>query len=276
MTHQDDRPTYTRDELVQRTGLSMSYLEDLYVTRETSGHPEASSRRGHALAWDAETFDTWWNDYNDTSGLATLTQLAEHVGRSVSYLRDLATEPDHPKPRKKLRGNNYYETQEYLSWHRTRTAAGAGSKTNRTGNPDDRITLAEVARVLGKEPANITKYKKRPPLGFPAPVEQDLLPSGRTRDYYRRGDVWDYMDNPRPAGRRGNPGTSKNNQPTENIRSYPHYTGDSRLAIARQALTDTPPDQHPDLPKRLAEQHPPTSPGTWANILTAARQNPHD
>lgn len=227
------RRVYTRADLRQRTGRSLSFLEKLYRDRATNGHPEAEADTiQRAKVWDAENWDTWWTTYCDPP-------LASTTGQP---------------------GQRRDQQQD-------RTASPAGPRIpRRLGDAEDRITLSEVARELGMEPDSITKYATRPPRNFPAPdPEADVsLPSGRVRRHWRRGDIWDYAQQPSSRGR-----SVHHDGPTG---SYPDYTGDYRLQIAQAALHATSPNEHPELPKRLAGQHEHTSAGTWANIIAAARR----
>jgi hypothetical protein len=129
--------------------------------------------------------------------------------------------------------------------------------------------------VLGKEPTSITMYPKRPPVGWPAPVEEETLPSGRTRRRYRRADIWAYADRHRPGAHPGGGRpTGTSSKKAGPARRWP-YDGDPRIDIARTALRETSPEEVPRLAARLAAEHGDT-PGTWAHILTAARQHPTD
>lgn len=162
-----------------------------------------------------------------------------------------------------------WDASEYDAWHDRYEQQQARPASNRAGDPDDLITLSEAARIMGVEPTSITMYPKRPPAGWPDPAEEQDLPSGRTRRRYRRGDIWDYDDTRRHPGG-GRPEGSRAGQ-----RRWP-YDGDLRLTIARTMITNTPADRHASLPELLAQQHPPTSAGTWSHILAAARKHPID
>lgn len=152
MTHLHGRLVYTRGELQERTGLSQRPVEQLYYDRETNGHPEFSDKVGRAMVWDAEEWDAWWANYSDTTGLATFDTLATILNRSLSRLRDLWADREnngHPEPRKYLQGTPWFDREEYLNWVPATTTRSAGrSDIDRSGDPDDLLTLSEVARVL--------------------------------------------------------------------------------------------------------------------------------
>jgi hypothetical protein len=138
---------------------------------------------------------------------------------------------------------------------------------------DDELTAAELGRVLGLAPNSITVYVKRPPVGWPEPVIDEVLPgSGRHRRRYLRRQAWEYAE--QHLGQRRHSGGGRPAGSTNGARRYP-YDGDPRLDIARAALADTPTEDQGVLPTQLAGQHGST-PGTWAGILSSARQNPTD
>ncbi|HEY6796632.1 MAG TPA: hypothetical protein VI248_18315 [Kineosporiaceae bacterium] len=266
----DGRRVYSRRDLTDRYRLSGKKLEALYRDRETTGHPEAAGTLGQALAWDAEVWDTWYADYASTDGLLGFDQIAHRYGISpateTAWWGDRETN-GHPAPVKKLGNTLYFDAADYDQWYEgTKARPVVGY---RPVDPDELVTLTEGARLAGLDPSSVAKYKRRPPAGCPQPVPGagQPLPSGRTREMYRAGDWITYG---RTRGRHG--GGRPPGPRTE--RRYP-YDGDPRLDLARTALADTPPEQHPDLPTRLAQAHG-GSPGTWANILTTARQHPTD
>ncbi len=268
------RPVYTRADLIARHGVSLSSLETWYRERAETGHPEAAGKIGRSLAWDAPDWDTWYADWTDTTGLATIDTLTELVARSRSTLARLWDERDgnsHPLPRKKIGNVQYWDVDEYVRWFR-RYEQGADdtrrSRVDRSGRPDDQLTLAEFARVLGIPPNTATTYARRPPAGWPEPVIAEELPSGRFRRRYTRQQAWDYARD--YLGRR-HPGGGRPSGPSV-AREHP-YQDDPRLAMAQEALAAASAKARGGLAKQLADEHGGT-PGTWARILTAARQNP--
>ncbi len=207
------RPVYTRADLVALHGVSLSSLETWYRERAETGHPEAVGKVGRSLAWDTHEWDTWYADWIDTTGLAAIDTLTELVARSRSTLARLWDERDangHPLLRKKIGNVQYWDADEYVRWfrHYEQGADDARrSRVDRSGRPDDQLTLAEFARVLGIPPNTATTYARRPPAGWPEPVIAEELPSGRFRRRYTRQQAWDYardylaVDTPAVAGR---------------------------------------------------------------------------
>jgi hypothetical protein len=128
------RAVYTRPDLIRLRGRSLAYFEGLYRNRDANGHPAPIGKMGKFWAWDAATWDEWYD------------------------------------------------------------ARIGPSKLDRTGDPDDLITLAEAARVLGSKPTSITRYPNRPPRGWPEPDEVKKMPGGTLRRKYRRHKIWAYGD----------------------------------------------------------------------------------
>jgi hypothetical protein len=276
MTMLGDRPAYTRADLMARHGLGLSTLESWFRDRAETGHPEAAGKSGRSLVWDAEAWDTWYTGWRDTTGLADIDDLAALVGRSRSTLARLWDQRDtnsHPPTRKRVDGTFYWDPDEYKDWFENVYLAGAdrAARVDFSGNGDDELTPAEFGRVLGLAPNTVTVYMKRPPAGWPQPVIDELLDSGRHRRRYRRRQAWDYAE--QHLGQR-HPGGGRPVGVVNGARRYP-YDGDPRLDIARAALAATPADDQGALPTVLASQHGST-PGTWAGILSAARQHPTD
>lgn len=269
------RKVYTRAELINRHGLGLSTLESWYRDRADTGHPGAAGKLGRSLVWDAEQWDTWYKDWTDTTGLAALDELAEQTRRSRSTLTrlwDNRANNGHPEPRKKIANTLYWDADEYRRWlqhdYERPDAEERLAQVDFSGRPDDQLTLAQFARVLGIPENTATTYARRPPAGWPAPHVEEKLTSGRMYRRYTRGQAWDYARNHlgqrhpgggRPAG-------------TTTARSHP-YEGDPRLQVAYQALSTAADDERGTLATTLAEHHG-GAPGTWARILTAARQHP--
>jgi hypothetical protein len=276
MTELDGRQVYTRADQMNRYGHGLSTLETWYRDRATTGHPEPVGKIGRALAWDAEEWETWRKGFLDTTGLADFDELAQLVGRSRSTLARLWEQRDtngHPNFRKRVEGTFYWDPAEYKTWFEDDYLTGAdrAARVDFSGNAGDELTLAEFGRVLGLAPNTVTVYAKRPPAGWPQPVIDERLHSGRHRRRYTRQQAWDYAE--QNLGQR-HPGGGRPAGATAGTRRYP-YDGDPRLQIARTALAETPTEDHSELPTQLASQHGST-PGTWAGILTTARQHPTD
>lgn len=87
-----------------------------------------------------------------------------------------------------------WDAEEWNTWYSQRLTDTRNHSGNRAGHADDLVTLSEAARILGVEPTSITMYPKRPPTGWPKPITEEELPSGRMRRSYRRGDIWTYRD----------------------------------------------------------------------------------
>lgn len=262
----DGRRVYTRSELTALHGLGRSTLERWYRDRAETGHPEAVATIGRALVWDAEAWQAWYDRTRETDDLVSLDDIAARHGFSratAARLWDQRATNGHPAWAKRAGRVLYWRASEYDSWYADYRRA-SGPKVRRGGDPDERVTLAGAARILGMDPTSITMYPQRPPQGWPEPVEVEQLPSGRLRRWYTRAQIQRYADERRVGG--GRPAGPRVQ------RRFP-YDGDARLDVARRALQVTPPDQQSGLAARLAAEHGGT-PGTWANILTVARRHP--
>jgi predicted DNA-binding transcriptional regulator AlpA len=201
----DGRDVYTRQDLMTRYGISLSPLEKWYRRRRTTGHPEAVGRVGRELVWDAEEWDRWYSARQDTTALESRSELAARHGLAKGTIDQLWArrgENGHPEPVKTVNQTMYWNPAEWDAWYaeHKRRSQRTQLRVDRSGNPDDLITLSEAARVLGVEPSSITSYPKRPPRGWPIPVEEEQLSSGRMRRRYRRSDIWAYADNRTMAG----------------------------------------------------------------------------
>jgi predicted DNA-binding transcriptional regulator AlpA len=262
----DGRRVYTRAELAAVHGLGRSTLERWYRDRAETGHPEAVATLGRALVWDAQAWQAWYDRIRETDDLVSLDDIAAQHGFSratAARLWDQRAHNGHPAWAKRVGRVLYWRAGEYDTWYETYRAAQAPS-VDRGGDPQERITLAEAARMLGMLPSSITQYPTRPPVGWPEPVEVEQLPSGRLRRWYTRAQIQRYVDERRVGGGRP-PGAQVQ-------RRFP-YDGDARLDVARQALQASSPGQQSGLAARLAAEHGGT-PGTWANIVTVARRHP--
>jgi hypothetical protein len=90
-------------------------------------------------------------------------------------------------------GALYFDEEKTLRWHRSRRRArpGRSSVIDYRGNPDDLVTTAEAARILGYHgPATIRAYLSRYPGYFPTPDRAQMLPNGREKKLWRRSSVW--------------------------------------------------------------------------------------
>ena len=261
----DGRLVYTRADLATRFGLGSSTLQRWYRDRDHNGHPAAVATIGRSLAWDAQAWQAWYEQMRGTDDLVSLDGIAARHGFSratAARLWDERADNAHPAWAKRVGHTLYWRAGEYDTWYAAYRAAQAPS-VEPGGDPQERITLADAARMLGMQPSSITQYPNRPPIGWPEPVEVEQLPSGRLRRWYTRAQIRRYAEDRRVGGGRP-PGPAV-------ARRWP-YDGDARLDVARQALHDTPAEQHSGLAARLAADHGGTA-GTWANILTIARRH---
>ncbi|GGL15498.1 hypothetical protein GCM10010094_90480 [Streptomyces flaveus] len=205
VTTLDGREVYTRRDLMTKYGMALSPLEEWYRNRRWTGHPEAAGKAGRELVWDAAEWDHWYQERQNTTNLVTRADLQERHGLARSTLERLwalREENEHPAPVKTLDRVMYWDHDQWEAWYadyKKRTQRRE-IHVDRSGNPDDLLTLAEAARVLGVTPVSIAHHPKRMPRGWPQPVEEEQLPSGRLRRWYRRADIWTYADTRTIAG----------------------------------------------------------------------------
>lgn len=262
----DGRRVYARSELAALHGLGRSTLERWYRDRAETGHPEAVATLGRALVWDAEAWQAWYDRIRETDDLVSLDDIAARHRFSratAARLWDQRADNGHPAWAKRVGRVLYWRAAEYDAWYADYRRA-RGPQVRGGGDPDERVTLAQAARILGMDPTSITMYPKRPPEGWPEPVEVEQLPSGRLRRWYTRGQILRYARERRVGG--GRPSGPRVE------RRFP-YDGDARLDIARRALRGTASGEQAGLAARLAAENGGTA-GTWATILTVARQHP--
>lgn len=200
MTTVDGRRAYTRADLMAGYGLGLSTLEKWYRERASNGHPEPAGRDGSQLAWDAEEWDRWYAARRTAPevppGLATRDDLAAEHGLSRHAMKRLWAERatnGHPDVAHRAGKALYWDRAGWAAWY----AAYEKRDEAEAGGPDELVTLAEAARLLGLAQSSATVYAKRPPAGWPEPARTEQLGGGRVRRLYRRADVLAY-------GRRGN------------------------------------------------------------------------
>lgn len=193
MSTLDGRRVYTRAELTESYGVGRSTLEKWYRERSQNGHPESAGAVGAQLAWDADAWDRWFAQRQSSPairpGLATRDDLMAAYGLSRHALKKLWAGRDgngHPKAALQIGKALYWEQAEWASWY-----AAYEQKPSAEG-PDDLVTLAEAARILGLAQTSVTVYPKRPPRGWPEPAKVEHLAGGRVRRLYRRADVLSY------------------------------------------------------------------------------------
>ena len=205
MTTLDGREVYTRHDLMTTYGMALSALEEWYRHRRWTGHPEAVGKTGRQLVWDAAQWDHWYQQRQHTAGLVTRADLENRSGLARSTLERLwalREENEHPAPVKTLDRVMYWDPDQWDTWYdgyKKRTQRRA-IRPDRAGDPDDLLTLAQAARVLGVTPVSLAHHPTRMPRGWPEPARQEPLPSGRPRRLYRRADIWTYADTRTAAG----------------------------------------------------------------------------
>ncbi|MER7770593.1 hypothetical protein [Kitasatospora sp. NPDC096140] len=207
MTTLDGREVYTRRDLMDRYGMTLSPLEKWHRNRSLTGHPEAVGTVGRELVWDREEWDRWYRERGDTRDLESRAELAARHGLArgtLDRMWSLREENGHPEPVKTIRKTTYWDAEEWDAWYADyrRRAQRRELDVDRSGNPDDLVTLSQAARILGVEPTSITHYPKKPPRNWPQPAQAEQLPSGFMRRRYRRADIWHYADNRTLAGPR--------------------------------------------------------------------------
>ncbi|MBW8487542.1 hypothetical protein [Actinomadura parmotrematis] len=192
MTTLDGRRVYTRAELMEAHGLGRSTLEKWYRERAANGHPEAAGTVGSQLVWDAAEWDGWHAGRGAADvppGLASRDDLAARHGVGRHRLKALWADRasnGHPEPARRHGRALYWDEVAWLTWYEALPAPEEA--------PDDLVTLAEAARILGLAQSSVTVYVKRPPAGWPEPALEEPLGGGRVRRFYRRADVLKYKD----------------------------------------------------------------------------------
>ncbi|MFI0353826.1 hypothetical protein [Actinomadura sp. 9N407] len=198
MTSLDGRRAYTRADLMDAYGLGLSTLEKWFRERARNGHPEPAGTVGSQLAWDAEAWDRWYAARRTAPGvppgLATRDELAAEHGLTRHAMKTLWAERagnGHPEVAHRAGKSLYWDRAEWAAWYAA-YEKDQGSAREGEGDPEELITLADAARVLGLAQTSVTVYPKRPPAGWPEPARTEPLGGGRVRRLYRRGDILDY------------------------------------------------------------------------------------
>lgn len=199
MTTLDGRLVRTRAELMDAYGLGLSTLEKWYRERAANGHPEPAGTLGGKLVWDAGEWDRWYAARRSAPkvppGLADRDALAARHGLSRHRLKRLWADREangHPDVAHQAGKALYWDVAEWDAWY-------AGLAERRAdGDPDDLVTLADAARILGLAQTSVTVYPKRPPAGWPEPAREEPLGGGRVRRLYRRRDILAYAARERP------------------------------------------------------------------------------
>ena len=198
----DGRRVYTRADLMDAYGIGRSTLEKWFREREANGHPEpVGTVAGGRLVWDAQEWDRWYESRRSVPGvppgLATRDELAAAHGLSRHMMKKLWAEREangHPAPARRVGKALYWDKAEWSAWYATYRAdrRERQERGGRDGDPDDLVTLADAARLLGLAQTSVTVYPRRPPAGWPEPVRTERLGGGRVRRLYRRGDILAY------------------------------------------------------------------------------------
>lgn len=194
MTFLDGRRVYTRADLMAERGIGRSTLEKWFRERAGNGHPEPVGTVGSQKVWDAGAWDTWFEARTSEdvpAGLLTRDELSERHGLSRHRLKQLwgeRVENGHPAPARQVGKALYWDDAEWSAWY----AGHMAQETRPDESPDDLVTLAEAARILGLAQSSATVYAKRPPAGWPTPAREEQLGGGRVRRLYRRSDVLAY------------------------------------------------------------------------------------
>ncbi|MDL4775985.1 hypothetical protein [Actinomadura xylanilytica] len=204
MTALDGRRAYTRADLMAAHGLGRSTLEKWYRERDANGHPDAAGTVGSQLVWDAEAWDRWYASRGAAPGvppgLATRDELAARHGLSRHRLKQLwagRAANGHPEVAHRSGKALYWDASEWDAWYAALEEDGDRDGDD-GGDPDDLVTLAEVARILGLAQTSVTVYPRRPPAGWPEPAREEPLGGGRVRRLYRRRDILAYAARRRP------------------------------------------------------------------------------
>ena len=188
----EGRRVYTRGDLMDLHGLGRSTLEKWYRERESNGHPEAVGTVGSQLVWDAAEWDRWFAAHRSRRvppGLVTRDQLAARHNVSRHRLKQLWADRasnGHPDVAYRSGKAMYWDEAEWTAWYT------AYENRPVKEDPDDLVTLAEAARILGLAQTSVTVYPKRPPAGWPEPARVEPLGGGRVRRLYRRRDILAY------------------------------------------------------------------------------------
>ncbi|MEU8343864.1 hypothetical protein [Actinomadura meyerae] len=188
----DGRRVHTRADLVAEYGLGRSTLEKWHRERASNGHPEPVGTVGSQLAWDAATWDRWYAAHRAREvppGLVTRDELAARHGVSRHRLKQLWADRasnGHPDVAHRSGKAMYWDEAAWTSWYRGLAEQAPDE------DPDDLVTLADAARILGLAQTSVTVYAKRPPAGWPEPARVEPLRGGRVRRLYRRRDILTY------------------------------------------------------------------------------------
>ncbi|GAA1011493.1 hypothetical protein ACFQWA_27990 [Streptomyces thermogriseus] len=187
---------------------------------------------------------------------ATRDDLARISGYRSATLRNLWADRQangHPPARKEGR-TLHWDRQEWERWFRDYQLRRKG--VDRSGDPDEELSPAEQARVLGINISAISHYRDNPPPGWPPPVRTEVLPGGRVREFRTRRQLQKYAASAPRAGAGGR-------RPVE--------AQERRVALAAEALAAGPGRKAKEVAAALAERHG-GSLSVWQKAVTAARK----
>jgi hypothetical protein len=192
---------------------------------------------------------------------ATRAELSERAGyKGDATLRSLWAEREdngHP-PARRVDRALYWDLEVWEHWFTEYQRQR--SDVDRSGNPDEELPPVGQAKVLGIDVSAISHYRDNPPLGWPAPVREEELESGRVREFRTRRQLWAYADsNPMSRSRAGVAGRTPAEGP------------DPKVALAVEALDAEPGRKAGETAAALAEQHG-GGLSTWKRAVTAARR----
>ncbi|MFE4832926.1 hypothetical protein [Streptomyces sp. NPDC056672] len=185
---------------------------------------------------------------------AELSARARYKGEAT--LRALWAEREsngHP-PARRIDRALYWDLEVWERWHTEYRRRGNG--VDYSGSPDEELPPADQAKVLGISISAISHYRDNPPPGWPAPVREEELESGRTREYRTRRQLWAYADARPRAGTAGR-------EPAEGP--------DPRIALAAELLAAEPARKAGEVAAMLVERHG-GGLSTWKAALTEARK----
>lgn len=193
----------SRSELAARTGEREHTLYKWWRDRQRNGHPEGLEIDGQ---WHVDEIEwrRWRAAYGadrrevDGRTLATVTELARLSGEPEATLNRWYAGRQvngHP-PGIRRDGRRYVDLERWQAWHREHKKQLKGGLTpvDRTGDPDELLSSAQVAHVLGLAgSATVNSYVGRGQFIEPDQVEE--TPAGRKRRFWRRRRIWEYAEN---------------------------------------------------------------------------------
>ena len=208
----DGRTLINRAEVCRTFGVSRAAAERWWHAREHNGHPPVAHQEGRRLWWDAEAMHAFHAGHDrepdeltiDGRVLASRAALARRLELGEQTLTDLyhrRAENGHPEPVHRQGRRLYWDPDAVEAWNTARQNAQRATLTpvDRSGDPDELVTMTEAARVLGYHgPQTIASYRTRNPGYFPEPDDRAAL-------QWRRRTLWRFADRRSRPGRAGHP-----------------------------------------------------------------------